>query len=477
LILKENLTYNYTFAVTLVVSIVSALLCFHPDIHYNSDLKISSVGLVIADTIAENPYSLHHLLPGFKANGGFTKYLNWPPFFYWLLALWFKLGINSILSARIFMVLIKIGTDILFLHYLSKLKIEPKQSLLLAIIFCLIPFRLTYLDLIFGDSLVFLLVFATLYFDTQKQYTKLAIVAMLGTLTSWYFIVFVGGYIAVQLFQKNQLKTSLILLSAAFFTISAWLLYIYFMTINHTIALGPKPLSTPRLNQISFFNQGLSYSWLYLLNGYSGLVVTLKWVIKLGIETLALTLVFCSVKAESRQKLLHHLLPFIIGFALLLLFLPNLFLVHNHNIYFISFGLALYLSTKIKPNLPWYTMLLLPMVYGGILYKEHTYHETQLRDHFILAQLQKSHCTNLFINNPAHQLIDEQFMCTPWYLMYKSKAMVFERLGDQEYKAAFIAAQLAKTKDKNYVIVSTVAIEELAPLEKYSNGLYSYSSK
>jgi hypothetical protein len=246
------------------------------------------------------------------------------------------------------------------------------------------------------------------------------------------------------------------------------------MTKNHTIALGPKPLSTPRLNQISFFNQGLSYSWLYLLNGYSGLVVTLKWVIKLGIETLALTLVFCSVKAESRQKLLHHLLPFIIGFALLLLFLPNLFLVHNHNIYFISFGIALYLSTKIKTHLPAYTFLLLPMVYGGILFKEHTYHETQLRDHFILAQLQKSQCTNLFINNPAHQLIDEQFMCTPWYLMYQSKAMVYERLGEKANKEEFVQSQLSKCKDKRYLCISSVPIIAYSNHLVYSNGLYTY---
>ena len=477
MILKENIPYNYAYLLTFLVSIVSALLCFHPDIHYNSDLKISSVGLVIADTIAENPFSFHHLLPGFKANGGFTKYLNWPPLFYWLLALWFKLGVNSILSARICMVLIKIGTDILFLKYLETLKIEAKQSLLLAIIFCLIPFRLTYLDLIFGDSMVFLFIIATLYFDTQKQYTWLFITAIAGTLSSWYFLVFVGGYFCLHLFQKKRSKTSWLLLMAVVMTIACWLLYIYLLSKNQEVLPGTKAIGRKQAAPITFFKHGLSYTWLYSLHGLTALKVSIKWLIKLAIETSAISLALLCVNKVTREKLFQSLLPFMIGFTLLVLCLPYLFIVHNHNIYFISFGLALYLSTKIKRYLPWYTMLLLPLVYGGILYKEHVYHETKLRDNFILEQMQKSHGTNLFINNPAHQLIHEQFMCTPWYLMYKSKAMVFERLGDQENKAAFIAAQLAKTKDKNYVIVSTVAIEELAPLEKYSNGLYSYSSK
>lgn len=471
LVLRHKIQFNNPYLIIFCVSIFSAIFCFHPSLNYNSDAKISSVGLIIANTISENSFQFHSLLPGFKANGGFTKYLHWPPLSYWMLGLWLKLVSNTFLSARVFMVIIKICTDLVFVKYLKTLKINQTQLVLISIIFCLIPFRLIYIDLIFGDSFVFLFIFSALYFEHNQKNIQLSIVAILGILTSWYFGVFVAGFCAYKFLKKDFSKPLIILVVSILTAIIIWLIYIKINSTQSITTTHPLPQKIKGLN-FSYLNQMYSYSFMNVLNGNTAFLQFLKWLIKFSAEVLVIFIALLSVKYDIRKLISENLKSIYLGFLLLFILLPFLYIIHNHNIYFLSFGVALFLSTKTKVEFNYLTIFILPVMYLLICFFEFQFKETKLRDVYILTEISKNNIKTIFINNPNYLQINQQTICTPWYLMYKSKAMVYERMSKNTSINDFIRSKTQK--NEKYLIISSVPINDYNKYFTYYNGIYTY---
>ena len=467
----ENISTKNSYLLLLVISTLSGIIFLHTELNYNSDAIISSVALAISNTIAENTFRFHYLLPGFKANGGFTHYLHWPPLSYWLLAIWLKFVANSLLSARIFILIFKIASDIFLLKYLNSNNDNISQNLFVCIIFCLIPFRMNYLDLIFGDSLVLLFIISTLYFYQKNNTILLTICSMAGILCSWYFGIFVFGFTLFKLTQKDFNKLTIILVCTTFFTLIAWVVYVFYAK-NLVQTFHYQTNNTHNTTQNSFFNQFSSYSGLAILNGNFKISLALKWILKFATEVTLLTLCLSALPQSYRNSLNAYFQGFTIGFVSLFLVLPVFFMIHSHNIYFLSLGISIYISSKIHLKSIYYSIILLPVFTFLISKFEFQNLETKQRDEWIAEQINKNNYKFTFINNPGFQTINRQFMYTPWWVMYNTETKLFERLGNYDTKLDFI--QKTKAPKENTIIFSTTKLDSNFTLINSFKEIYCY---
>lgn len=467
----ENISTKNSYLLLVIISTLSGILFLHTDLNYNSDAIISSVALVISSTIAENPFKFHYLLPGFKANGGFTPYLHWPPLSYWLLAIWLKFVANSLLSARIFILIFKIASDLFLLKYLNSRNNKICQNIFISLIFCFIPFRMNYLDLIFGDSLVLFFIISTMYFYQKNNYILLTFSGIAGILCSWYFGIFVFGFTLFKLIQKDINKLTIILVCTTIFTLIAWVVYVFYAK-NLVQTFHFQTNNTHNTTQNSFFNQFSSYSGLAILNGNFNISLATKWLAKFGVEVTLLTLCLSALPQSYRNTLNTYFQELTLGFISLFLVLPVFFMIHSHNIYFLSFSVSIFLASKTNLKSSYYVLLALPILTILISKFEFKNLETQQRDNWIIEQIEINKSKFVLINNPGSLSINYQRFCNQWWVIYNTETMLYERLGNYKSKLEFI--QQTNVKRENTIIFSSVKLDSNFTLINSFKEIYCY---
>ena len=468
--ISETIFSKNFYILLLFFSLLTAVICLHPSIYYNSDAHISSVSLIIADTFFSQKFSFHYLLPGFKANGGFTPYLHWPPITYWLLACWFKVAGNSILSARIFIVIIKIFTDLLFFRLLLNYNIEKKYAFTTALIFCCIPFRMMYVDLIFGDNFIFLLICISMILIQQNNKFVLLLFGVVGILCTWYFGVFCFGILIFSLIKKNNLTSIVLLLAGCLIGVSTWLAYVFFakqqVDLSHFITIPNKSNGV----QYSFLSQFLSYSWWSIFSQQFDYFQVFKWILKFSTEVIVLTISLSIIPMRVKKIIKDALLSWFVGFVFLFIVLPVFFMIHNHNIYFLSFGLALYISSKVNFEFNKLVICLLAITYFFIVKIEHQNLNTKSRDNYLIKEITNNKIENVFIYNGVS--INKERFYMPWWVMYETKTMLFERVENlKSIEELFLKAKINPEKS---AIFSSIKLENRYKLVNYYNGIYYY---